>query len=421
MIKHAWVIVGGSVAALVLAAGCGRSVSGEGTIRTQGDVTVVRAGSTVAVPVKQGDHLGTGDLVDVVVGSATVNLSAGGRLELRTGSVVRFAGGPQLRSGDLLVDSPKTSVPVETSIASVDVTGIAKLHRDLALSVGTYSGKAVIVSTRTVTVPRLREDTVASVGFAPDPLPLQLDANDRWDERYLGVAIDLTNQLDSQAGYLTANIPAGEPVTAAFYRQDLQPLAAETGFTDALLTSVSAAPSPGDAVIAASIALAGNGAFVDRFHAAFTLRQQGGQWGIVALDQAADTDKLLGLVGTAVDQAGHRILGKSQVVSLNTSAPSGGGSSLVATSSTPTTGAPETTPTSRPHGGPTPPPTTQPPPGGVPTTVPKTPPVTVPTPTPNKQPVPTAPPATVPPNANVVAPVVDPVVSIIHSLLPGKS
>jgi hypothetical protein len=288
---------------------CGHgSPRGEGTLHAAGIVHVHHGAATIDLASGASRQLGAGDQVDVSRGDALVALPGGGSLELRAGSSVRFQGGPELEAGDLLVQSARSSQRVGSAMGTITVSGASRLRRDLAVEVGSYRGVTTVAAARTVTIDALQEDTVPSVGLVPDPSPIQLHANDPWDQRFLGTAIDLTSQLDSQSSYVTANSPEGVPHTAAFYRRALPALDATTVFSDALLAGASAGPAgslppPGDALVAAAIALSGRGPFADRWRSVFALRQEGGQWGVVVLTERADPAQVLRLVGGALDQA----------------------------------------------------------------------------------------------------------------------
>jgi hypothetical protein len=290
------------VAALTLTVfvgACGRSAPSAGTLHTSGDVVVdgvvLRSGDTVGV--SAGQH------VQVVSGSAEVALPGGGHVDLAPGSDLVAGRTPTLVGGDALVEAGSAPLGIVTTLASVSVAGIARLDRDLALTVGTYKGETTVVAGRTVVLPPLTQDTIASVSVAPEPMPLHLDANDLWDQEFLGTAIDLTNQLDSQSRYVTANVTPSLAATPAFYERELRPLAKTAGFTENLIRGGGQAPSAGDGLTAAAIALSGPGNFASRWDAIIALRDAGAQWGIVVLDEAADPAAVLQLVDSAVINA----------------------------------------------------------------------------------------------------------------------
>lgn len=354
------------------------------------------------VPNGRNLRLRAGDVVTVKRGSARVSLPGGGRVDLREATTVRFSGGPVLEAGDLLVQSASAPVRVDGGIADLSVAGTARVSHGLALDVGTYKGQTTVSAGRTVTVGWLRQVTIPSVGVAPDPVPLRLSASDPWDTQFLGQAIDLTSELDSRSSYVNANAQSGTS-SAVFYRRALHPLASDVSFDDALLKSASpaGAPAPGDALVAASIALSGPGTLDNRWHAVFDLRAQGAQWGIVVLDQRADPAKVLGLLDGAVTTSAVAptlaVLAESApgpVPAVNPPPVTTPGVTST-TGSTVPKGTRRTTTTTAPPRTPT----TQPPP-----TVP----LTIPTVPQSQPPSPTPPPP--------LAPILDPVVGIMRSL-----
>lgn len=387
---------------------------GEGVLKAEGAVRLARGGG-VAISPGSSVRLAPGDDVTVSSGSAEVDLPGGGHLELRSGTSVRFQEGPQLEAGDLLVESSsRAPVRVGSAVGPVDVSGAARLRRDLAVKVGSYKGWATVAAGRTVTVAALQQDTVPAVGLVPDPSPLHLDASDPWDQRFLGTAIDLTTQLDSQSRYVTANTLPSEAETAAFYRRTIGPLAAVGVFDDALLDSALPSslgvPSPGDALVAAAIALAGTGPFPDRWHEVFELRQQGAEWGIVVLDEHADPTRILRIVGAAVSKAAlapasptiPRSVQVAQSYPGTPAAPTATASSPATVPANPAEAAAPVTATPGRAAAPTTPgPTT---PGS---------------PTHPASPTTTVPPTTIPAVMPQLGPVLDPVVNIIHALLGG--
>lgn len=263
------------------------------SVRPFGEVTVngqaMKAGQSVRVR--------TDDLVNVRSGSAQVALPGGARLEMRTGSVVRFSGAPMLIGGDLLAQSGSLPLKVETSLAEVTVQGVARLRRDQAITVGSYTGHVLVGAGRTVMLPALTEDTIPSVSVVPNPVPLRLDGTDSWDQRLLGAAIEITDELDSQSRYMNANVPAAQASSVAFYSSGLSALSGAT----AVLHDTNA--PVGDGLTAAAIALAGPGDFTARWREVFALRAAGAQWGIVVLQEAANAGRVLQLVEAAVTNA----------------------------------------------------------------------------------------------------------------------
>jgi hypothetical protein len=301
----AWLL--GSLALGTVACSAGRP-SGEGRLVVQGGVVVVRAVDGVARSVHGAVTLHRGDTVDVGVGAtATVELRAGGSLGLRTGSVVRFAGGPTLERGDLLVATSRSQT-VNTITGPVRVAGASRLRRDLALTVGTYKGKATVVSAgRIAVVPALRQLSVTGLGLLPDrPAPIVLSSADAWDRQYLGLAIDLTARLDGASRGFSAEMAAGPSVNASFLRTSVVALGSQPSFSDQLLSlslPTSGVRPPGELLVGASIAVAGPGPFEKRWAGIFSFRDEGASWGLVAVDQAADSNDVLNLIAGAINRS----------------------------------------------------------------------------------------------------------------------
>src|SRR5207237_8796506 len=91
--------------------------------------------------------LHAGDRVRVDGGSARIALSDGGKLELRKGSALRFAGVPFVEAGDVLVEPSRQPTEVTTDGATVRVLdGAAHLSRTLAFAVTVYRGTSTISS-----------------------------------------------------------------------------------------------------------------------------------------------------------------------------------------------------------------------------------------------------------------------------------
>jgi hypothetical protein len=383
-----------------LLSACSSGAGGIGILESHGDVRVGR----VMVGAGLTRRLVANDLVTVAAGTAVVDLPAGGRLEMRAGTSVLFAATAQLEAGDLLVESGRQAVRVDSAVGSLAVAGDARVRRDLALEVGTYRGTTTVSAGRVVTVPALDQDTVPAVGVAPVPSPIHLQANDPWDERFLGTAIELTSQLDAQSAYVSANTVGADTHTVAFYRRAVVRLASTPAFTDALLASLpEGPPPPGDGLVAAAIALAGPGSFPSRWHDVFALRQAGGQWGVVTLAERADPGLVLQLVGEAVD--GSTLAPRATMVAVGPVTATLPPPPAPALTTPPSTASTTTTQPTRPRPGH---PTTT-----TTTTPPLIPPITLPGGSGSSN-GPTT--TTTQPPSSSLAPVLDPVVNIIHEL-----
>lgn len=279
----------------------GRSAPAAYTLTVDGTATV-STGRTLATGAHQ---LKVGDTVTVTSGRATLTLPRRGSLELRAGksnSVVRVAEAPTLVDGDGLLESGS----LRSGAATFTVPGAARIRRSSGVTIGVYRGDATIdaLGSRLVT-PALRQAAVSDTGALPrQPVPLVYDRlrPDPWDVRELGDAIDLGTQLDRRARALTVEV--SPPVTTAAVVATIVPqLRSAPGFADVLIDGTR---SVGETVVGASITLAAPGDFVRRWNDSFTFRQQGADWGLVALDQRASRAAVIGVLDSALERAPAR-------------------------------------------------------------------------------------------------------------------
>ncbi len=359
---------------------------GEARLEINGLAIVERRGGERET-VKDHTDVRSGDRVEISKGTGRMVLRDGGRLELRAGvgdaanTMVVMAPTPVLEAGDLLVTAPK-ALKISAAGTTLEVeAGAAQVSRSLGMAVAAYDGM-VHLSSAGVTrdVPALREMQVPALGRPPRlPRPLDYRAADPWDRRFLGEAIDLGRTLEALASGYTQNLNPGEGRTPGFFRIVLPDLAKQPDFGANLIDLVK---PPGETLIGAAIAgLGRRGEFVDRWHSVFGFRDQGAEWGLVALDQAVSEAPLLGTIEQAVSFS-----------PLTFAAPPGGRQGITEG------GGGESTPTT------------------IPTTRPTTPTTTPPTTTP-----PTTPPTTLPPNplTPVLEPVLGPVTETVSGLVGG--
>lgn len=326
--------------------------AGEGRLEVDGQALVNRRSGAQEV-IEDKTDLGPGDRVEMKDGVGTMSLRDGVRFELRAGladaanSVVMMATTPVLESGDLLVTAPRQSTISVAGSTLVVSEGAARVARSLGAVVAAYEGSVHLDSAGVEReVPALREMHVPALGRPPQrPRPLDYDASDPWDRRFLGAAIDLGRTLEALANGYTQNLNRGEGRTPGFFRIVLPGLRDEPDFGASLIDLTT---PPGETLIGAAITQLGTrGGFVGRWEAVFGFRTEGAEWGLVALDQAVGRTPLLGSIEQAV---GTSPLGFA-------APPPGGGEPAAPPGSTPrpptsTTVPPTTTPTS--------PPTTQP-------------------------------------------------------------
>jgi hypothetical protein len=380
----------------------------EARLEVDGEAVVTRADGDQDVVTDRTD-VGPGDRVEVVEGSASMALAGGHRFELRAGhgddaaTVLRMGEVPELEAGDLLVTSPERTA-VRAAGTDVEVReGAAKVSRSLGMSVASYDAEVRVDSAgQERTVPALRALLVPTLG-SPQPLRPAVcqdaastvtacpayDPTDAWDRRYLGDAMELGQRLESIADAYTSTLQPGEGRTPGFFRLVLPGLDDEADFTAELLDTTRA---PGDTLVGAAIAdLSDQGRFAERWRSVFGFRDEGAEWGLVALDQAVSRTPLLGTVTEAI--------GASPLAFAPTTAGSTGTTAATIPPGDPTVTAP--TPPTVPPPGPT---TSSPPPP------PTSPPTTAPPPT-----------TTVPesPLTPILEPVVEPVTDLTGGLLDG--
>jgi hypothetical protein len=354
-------------------------------------------------PLRDGAVLGPGDEVEMEEGTAVLELAGGGTVEVRSGvgdvDDTRLEVGSPLRllAGDALLQGP-AGVALEaagTLVTLRDPAGTAaRIRRELAVTTATYRGDVDIDSAgQERSVPAYRQLAVASVGrLAAEPDPLEVDGSDQWDQRFLGSAIALTSSLEPLARAFTAQ---GLPRTSAEdFAAVLPVLADEGGFTDALLDDLR---PDGDTLVGAAIAaLAPAGDFDERWSEVFAFRDDGAEWGLVALDQGVDEGPVVGEVEAALDRS---VVPPSVDVAAPPTTPT------TAATTTPTS-AVTTTPGTTPGTSPTTTPTTAPP-----VAPPTTPPTVLP-PLPPLDPVPD-------PGGGLLDGLLEPVGDLLGGLLGG--
>ena len=297
------------LAIAVVLAGCSDSASkNAGRLELDGRAEVTETDGGMR-EITRSATLRDGEQVKMLDGTATLSLGAGRDLELRKDTVVRLtleevAGGAttpraQLVAGDVLVVAAEQQpATVTAGDTDVEVTaGAARVSTGLTVTVATYQGAAGVgTGGRAASVAALRQVSVPAPGLPSRATPLVVDASHPWDQRYLGDAIDLGNQLASRSVGFTGQLRAGQ-ASPAFFRQILPELARQA-FDDALYDPLLA---PGETLVGAAITLAGNqGTFADRWRNVFTFHQEGASWGLVALDQGVDRAAVLSAVDAAI-------------------------------------------------------------------------------------------------------------------------
>lgn len=205
---------------VVLAVGaCSRTPTPEaGELRVvpiSGEVSLLDGGETSALDeattVQAGLGLRTGP-----DGRAQVQFPGGSMVEMGPGALLQLDDrAPEVSEGSVLVRSGEGDVTLHAGPAQIEATdSIFRVDRQASVVLGVYSGQASILGAG-VDVPSLRQATVLQDGSTAGVYePMRVHANDPWDIRFLGEAIDVGVQLLSLQRGLTRQLPRGEEASA---------------------------------------------------------------------------------------------------------------------------------------------------------------------------------------------------------------
>ena len=291
--------------ALLAPAGCSDDGPGAGEARLEVDGLAVVERDGDRKVIDDGTDLRPGDRVEVTEGVGRLVLRDGVRMEMRAGldgadhSALLMGEIPVLEAGDLLVAAPERTA-VEAAGTTVGIVGgAARMSRQLGVGVAAYDATIQLDSAgQEREVPALREMQVPALGRPPRaPRPLTYDPTDPWDLRLLGDAIALGERLEDLAGSYTRNLTPGQGRTPGFFRAVLPGLADEPDLDDLLEPDRPA----GETLVGAAISdLGGRGTFPARWSSVFGFRDEGAEWGLVALDQAVTSTPLMGSIEQAI-------------------------------------------------------------------------------------------------------------------------
>jgi hypothetical protein len=293
----------------VVGAGCSGGDDGPSArLTVDGRVSVASGGSSFE-EVDDRRTVRAGDRLRVDEGTATLSLGDDRQVELRKGSEVTLDPGrpggapiaPALSAGDALLSA--AADPVEVGAGNVDVSvagGSARLSRAPTVVVAAYSGRASVSSPAgSLEVPALRQVSVPEGGpLPPRPSPLSYQPADSWDQRLLGDAIELGDQLAARSRGFTAQAGSGQGRTPGFYKDILPALNDEPGFD---VTQLGPNRDPGEALVGLAITVEGRrGTFDERVRSVFGFHDEGAAWGLVALDQGVTRAPLLASIDDAI-------------------------------------------------------------------------------------------------------------------------
>jgi hypothetical protein len=325
--RRAGALVVGVVATVVatgVTAGCSQRPLGAEEAR----VTVPR-GAQVRVLVgaawrvaRSGEVLRRGDRVEVRRGTAELSLARDRRVELRppndaglsARAELEIGAVPRLRAGEALMTAGDVALSLTSNDTDVRLDGGAGRVSQVLGNVvaASYEGGLTVRSAgRALSVPALRQATVVVAGLVPGrPSPLRYDTRDPFDQRYLGPAIALGEELSARVRALSDNLRSApdEGHAPGFFR-DLLPRLEREDQLPALLAELDAStPLDGAArlalperLVGAAIAAQGRGGgFAARWRATFGFRNDGAEWGLVARDQRVGRALLLSEIDVAL-------------------------------------------------------------------------------------------------------------------------
>jgi hypothetical protein len=292
-----------------LAVGCSGGDDGPSARLTVDGRVSVASGGGPFEEVRENRTVDVGDRLRVDEGSAVLALGDDRQVELRKGSEITLDAGrpggpavaPVLSAGDALLTG--AADPVEVGAGGVRVAatgGSARLSWGTTVVVATYSGRAAVSSAGSMLeVPAFRQVSVPADGaLPPRPSPLAYQPADSWDQRLLGDAIELGDQLVARSRGFTAQAGTGQGRTTGFYKLILPALDNEPTFDVALL-----GPNrdPGEGLVGLAITVEGKrGAFDERVRSVFGFHDEGAAWGLVAADQGVTRAPLLASIDAAI-------------------------------------------------------------------------------------------------------------------------
>lgn len=297
-------------------------------------------------------RLSPGDELRVTDGSATLGLPGDSSLELRAGrrrstdSVLEVGVVPTLIDGYALLVADGDEGRVRAGAATVSLRdGAARVRRSTGVSVGVYDGDAVVAAHGLERdVPALRQLSVSDASTIPRraaPLVFDRENLDPWDRRYLGGAVALGAELDRLSAAVTRRVPLGSTTGAAL--REVVPALADEAVLDRV--QVPAGRTTGETVVGASIAAGADGEFLERWEAVFDFREQGADWGLVALDQEAGRDDVVAVLDSVLEEA---VDGPIVVAAPTLVGPTGTTAGPAAPAPTPTTAPPAPPPSTTP-------------------------------------------------------------------------
>lgn len=273
------------VAVALLGGACARAPeAGPGAMRlvAGGEVRLQHAGAwravTGTVALARGDRVEVGDR-----GRALVELQSG-TLELRPGAEVRIGAVPELEHGSVLASSLSG---LAVAVGPVRVQGedaVYRVDRSFSLRVGVYRGEVALPGSGwDGRVTPLRQVGVVAGTVPRGPVALQVDPGDPWDDRFLGQAIDIGEQLDRLQDGMAAQLPRRGGREAVAGVLPLDPRAVLGGLPRRVPVST-LSEAVVASVVASSAAPGRQVAPEEAFRQVMALRALGASWIVVAAE-----------------------------------------------------------------------------------------------------------------------------------------
>ena len=244
----------------------------------RGPIVVMREGDRIEVTGRFAVE--PGDVIHTRAASARLHLEGGRYAVLGPDSRVAIADGATIENlaGAVLAQASQEMTVVFDEVEATIGEGILRVERDSA-----SARAAAIDGSPTLGAPgqqplrlgRLFEVSVAA-GEVLDPRPYGLDHDDAWDRRYLTQVVELDIQLQRYARALRAQTAGGRPAVSY--------LADQAGDRVGFIRPYIERRTPTtDLVIGFTMATVDEARSLrESFVRAFSLRDRGGRWGVVA-------------------------------------------------------------------------------------------------------------------------------------------
>jgi hypothetical protein len=275
-----------AVAVLLVAAGCNpfSDATGRRSMTVEpdgpGSVFVRRSGDEIEITGRF--SLAGGDIVRTASPGARILLASDRAASVATDSRVRITDGSSLEvlGGSVLAESPRHMTVAIDDVTATTSNGVLRVELfSASAGVAAYEGEVVIAAPgqERVTLGPLFDASVTA-GEILSPKPYQVDVDDGWDRLHLADVVELDEQLDRYADAISGQL--GRTRLPGSYFRGLEGRGAGQAMARYVESGVY---SPPDLLIGFTIAdLDESRARGRALLRAFDLREEGGQWGVIA-------------------------------------------------------------------------------------------------------------------------------------------